>query len=78
MKVEDLTGSKILQQCVSVLTYDLTPDCVAVRGVQLTQIKTLIWREETTEIHESKKYGFIINEQRLTQAHTYILCLLAC
>lgn len=78
MKVESLTGSNILQQSGSVLTDDLTPDCVTVRGVQLTQIKTLVWREDTdTEIHENSTALFI-TDQRLTQAPTHILCLLAC
>lgn len=46
-----MRAAEILQQSVFVLTYDLTPHGVAVRGVQLTQIKTLVCTEEAKEIH---------------------------
>lgn len=47
-----MSGAEVLQRGAAVLTYDLTPHCVAVRGVELTQIEALVWREETKEIHD--------------------------
>lgn len=51
MKVENTSGTEILRRGAAALTYDLTPHRVAVRGVQLTQIEALVWREKTKEIH---------------------------
>lgn len=48
-----MSGAPIRQLGAAVLTYDLTPHCVAVGGVELTQIQTLVWREKTKEIHDT-------------------------
>lgn len=59
-----MTGSEVLRPSAPALTDDLTPDRVAVGGVQLTQIKTLVWREEPAKIHENQSTALFLHHQR--------------